>query len=284
MKIWERRPPTRPESGTFTRWIKDWRLFVKGIAAAFNLLWAGAFACAAESSNAIPSASISTLLQGRAVYQKNCVPCHGQSGDGRGDMGLTVKPRPRNFRAAVFKFRSTPSGTLPTDDDLARTIRGGLSGTAMPIFTSLREQEIRAVIAYVKSFSPRWEKAENYAASVPLPELPGWFKDRDEVSRHAQNGKPLFLAACAPCHGLTGDGRGSASIEMKDSFGEPVTPSDLRQPLRCGREPKDIYRTLVTGLDGTPMPSFFGAFSETQFWEISAYVTSLRRDGDIGKE
>ena len=40
----------------------------------------------------------SALLPGLMVYQKNCVMCHGRSGDGRGEMGLTVQPRPRDFR------------------------------------------------------------------------------------------------------------------------------------------------------------------------------------------
>ncbi len=261
MKTWERRPLVRP--------------------GALFLLLLGAVAgavCAAESSNFVQAASLSTLLQGRAVYLKNCVFCHGPSGDGRGEMGLTVLPRPRNFRAAVFKFRSTPSGTLPTDDDLARTIRGGLSGTAMPIFATLREREVRAVIAYVKSFSPRWNQAENYVLPMPISKTPSWFRNPAELTRRAQRGKPLFTTACAPCHGPKGDGRGDAASGMKDSFDEPVMPSDLRQPLRCGPEPKDIYRTLLTGLDGTPMPAFAGALSEDQRWEIIAHVLELRRE------
>lgn len=241
------------------------------------LLMAGTFnARSAESTNVSPAASLGTILQGRAIYQKNCVPCHGEAGDGRGEMGLTVKPRPRNFRDAVFKFRSTPSGFLPTDDDLARTIRGGLTGTAMPTFTTLRETEVRAVAEYVKSFSPRWAKPENHAAPVPLPAPPGWFDDADELVLRAAKGKKLFTTACAPCHGANGDGHGPSAPELKDSFGEPIPPSDLRKPLRCGPEPKDIYRTLVTGLDGTPMPTFAGALPEQQLWEIIAHVLELR--------
>src|SRR5678815_1828617 len=76
----------------------------------------------------------SALLPGLMVYQRNCVVCHGKSGDGRGEMGLTVQPRPRDFRKGVFKFRSTPDGFLPRTEDLKRTVRRGLSGTAMPTF------------------------------------------------------------------------------------------------------------------------------------------------------
>lgn len=233
---------------------------------------------AAEATNLPAAADQETVQQGRAVYLKYCAPCHGPSGDGRGEMGLTVRPRPRDFGAAVFKYRSTPSGFLPTDDDLARTIQIGLTGTAMPTFQTLRESEVRAVIAYVKSFSSRWPKVENYAAPVPRPAQPNWFDDADEFTRHAAKGKALFTTACAPCHGAKGDGRGASALEMKDSFDEPVTPRDLRQPLRGGPEPKDIYRTLVTGLDGTPMPTFLGAYSEVELWEIIAQTVVLRRE------
>lgn len=239
---------------------------------------------AAEFTNRVQPASLGVILQGRAVYQKNCVPCHGQAGDGRGDMGLAVKPRPRNFRAAVFKFRSTPSGFLPTDDDLARTIRGGLTGTAMPTFATLRESELRAVVEYVKSFSPRWEKAENYAAPLPLPAPPGWFNSADEFARHAAKGKPLFAAACAPCHGAEGDGRGQSAPALQDSFDEPITPSDLRQPLRGGSAPQNLFRVLATGIDGTPMPAFLGSLSEEQLWNIIAHVMTLRREAGLSSE
>ena len=232
---------------------------------------------AVEATNLVVHADPETVQQGRAVYLKNCVPCHGRAGDGRGEMGLTVRPRPRDFRAAVFKFRSTPSGFLPTDEDLARTIHAGLTGTAMPTFQTRRENEVRAVIAYVKSFSSRWRKAENYAAPLPWPAQPNWFDDADEFALHAAKGKDLFTTACAPCHGAKGDGHGPSALELKDSFDEPVTPSDLRQPLRCGPEPKDIYRVLATGLDGTPMPTFLGAFNEAQLWEIIAHSVELRR-------
>lgn len=133
-----------------------------------TLFWLAALSGrGADATNLVAHADPETVQQGRAVYLKNCVPCHGPAGDGRGEMGLTVRPRPGDFRAAVFKFRSTPSGFLPTDDDLARTIHLGLTGTAMPTFQTLRESEVRAVVAYVKSFSSRWRKAENYAAPLP---------------------------------------------------------------------------------------------------------------------
>ena len=232
-----------------------------------------------EPTNAVRPLDISLVLQGRTVYERNCVMCHGRRGDGLGDMGLTVRPRPRNFRDGIFKFRSTPSGYLPTEDDLARTIRNGLSGTAMPSFSALlREREVRAVIEYVKSFSKRWERSENYCSPLSSPQPPTWLLDRGQLGAHAAHGKRLFAVTCAPCHGVNADGRGTLIGTLKDSFDEPISPSDLRQPLRCGTEAMDIYRVLVTGLDGTPMPSFAEGTTEQQRWDLIAYILELRRN------
>ena len=204
-----------------------------GVLAAFILMLAPKALQGFAATNAIRPLEMGLVLQGRAVYQRNCILCHGQKGDGRGEMGLTARPRPRNFRDAVFKFRSTPSDCLPTEDDLARTIRTGLSGTAMPSFAALlREREVRAVIEYVKTFSKRWEKAENYCAPAPIPPTPGWLSRREETAEHSARGKGLFAVTCAPCHGASGDGRGTLVGTLKDSFDEPIVPSDLRQPLR----------------------------------------------------
>ena len=48
--------------------------------------------------------------------------------------------RPRDFRTGLFKFRSTPSGSLPTDDDLLRTVTQGVRWTGMIGRADLRRQ------------------------------------------------------------------------------------------------------------------------------------------------
>ena len=224
-----------------------------------------------------PPIEIETSLHGHFVYTKNCAVCHGRRGDGRGEMGLTVEPRPRDFASGVFKYRSTPSGHLPTDEDLARTIREGIADTAMPIFNALPARDVQALVAYVKTFSPRWRQAENYAAPVLIPPAPEWFSEEKELRRRVGAGRELFAVSCAPCHGTQGDGHGSVT-NLVDSWGHPASARDLRLPyLRSGRQRADIYKVLVTGLDGTPMPSFAESTTEAQRWELIAYLEQLRR-------
>jgi len=216
-------------------------------------------------------------MEGKYVFERNCIVCHGARGDGKGEMGIMLQPRPRSFREGMFKFRSTPMGALPTEADLTRTIRGGLSGTGMGMFTHLTDNEVRAVIEYVKSFSRRWRKPGNYADPLNLPLPPAWLNDDVQQAKHAAAGKALFTANCAACHGPNADGKGPVVGDLKDIWEQLAKPSDLRKPhLRCGDAPADMYRVLATGLNGTAMLSFEATLTPEQRWEIIAYVFSLK--------
>ena len=79
--------------------------------------------------------------RGAEVYASRCVICHGVQGDGKGltgiihraqQSGVVIAIYPRDFTAGLFKFRSTPSGSLPTDADLLRTVTEGISRSGMP--------------------------------------------------------------------------------------------------------------------------------------------------------
>lgn len=220
-------------------------------------------------------------MQGKYVFERNCIVCHGPRGDGGGEMAATLQPRPRSFREGMFKFRTTPFGKLPTDDDLRRTIRHGLSGTAMGMFVQLTDDDVTAVIEYVKSFSRLWRKAENYAEPLTLPARPDWLDDANQRKAHALTGRTLFQNNCAACHGANADGQGPAAATLKDIWNLPATPSDLRQPhLRCGDRPEDIYRILATGLNGTPMVSFDAALTPEQRWDVIAWILTQKLSGD----
>src|SRR5262245_24592379 len=121
------------------------RRMVQGLLAAALFTGAGALA---GPTNA-PVAEVHDTLHGHFVYMKNCVFCHGRRGDGKGEMGLTVRPLPRDFSSGIFKYRSTPAGSLPTNDDLMRTVREGIPDTAMPAFRALSPRDVQAVIEYV---------------------------------------------------------------------------------------------------------------------------------------
>jgi cytochrome c oxidase cbb3-type subunit 2 len=208
--------------------------------------------------------------RGRVVYGRRCAGCHGVEGDGNGPVATFLDPRPRNFTLGSFKFRSTPSGSLPTDGDLYRTLTRGVRWTAMPTWHELPEKDRVAVIAYVKTFSPRWQEERPEPAIAigdPPPTTPA----------RLARGKTLYAQAkCAECHGEGGRGDGPAAAGLRDDSRFPIRPTDFtRGQFKAGGDVRDLYRTMTTGLDGTPMPSFADSMTDDERWAISAYVLSL---------
>jgi mono/diheme cytochrome c family protein len=192
-------------------------------------------------------------------------------------MAKGMFPKPRPFTAGIFKYKSTPSSFLPMDEDLMRTIRGGVAGTSMPAFAILSDREISSAVEYIKSFSTRWRKQENYKAPIEVPAMPSWFETKEALRSRVTEGKRIFQAACATCHGANGDGHGPAAPTLADMWGEPCVPADLRRgAIRTGSEPRDIYRVLMTGISGTPMPSFGEALTPEQRWAIVAFIRDIR--------
>src|SRR5882724_11738179 len=108
---------------------------------------------AVDIAIAAPAGNVGT---GKLVYQRYCVSCHGELGNGQGEAAEYLAIKPRDYRQGTFKWRSTPSGSLPLDSDLEHTLFNGLYGTYMPTWKVLDERSRRDVIAYVKTFSPRF--------------------------------------------------------------------------------------------------------------------------------
>jgi mono/diheme cytochrome c family protein len=214
------------------------------------------------------------------IYRTACAPCHGDDGRGAGPVAFAIAPyrapRPRDFTTGVYKLRSTPSGTLPTDADLARTIRRGIP-RYMPAFADFDDREIAALVAYVRSFTTRFDGPRPTALALPdlVPDL---------GPEAAARGAAHYTAfGCAVCHGPRGRGDGAAATALKDAAGLPIYPADLAHPswFKGGGEPRDVYRTLVTGLDGTPMPGYRDVFTDLDAgtpWDLVAFVASLSRE------
>lgn len=219
-------------------------------------------------------------LQGRHVYQRQCIECHGRTGRGDGPWSEDLTDRPRNFRVGVFKFRTTPMGFLPTDDDLHRTIRSGVSGTAMPAFKKLSDRDVDALIAYIQGLSKRWDNDDLYTKPMEIPDLPKWMFKAEERAQHIENAKPLFAQLCASCHGPEGKGDGPAAAEgLVDVWENKIKPADLtKEHHKSGDSSKDLFRTIALGLDGTPMVGFSPALKQEQIWGLVAFVRDSEQE------
>ena len=204
---------------------------------------------------------------------EECASCHGLRGDGNGETAATLDPKPRNFTAGVYKFRSTPSGQLPTDEDLLRTITVGVAGTSMDGYAGMPEGDRRALVAYLKALSPRFshEPAGEPIVTPPPPVLSSDITER---------GRDVYLRMqCAVCHGAHARGDGPLANDLGDEEGRSIRPSDLTKPWRkSGQGPEAIYRTVMTGLDGTPMPSYGDSLAPEEAWDLAVYIQSLMQE------
>lgn len=202
------------------------------------------------------------------LYVRHCAVCHGSDGRGDGPAAGLLSPRPRDFRAGVYKFRSTPSGALPTEADLVRTLRMGLPGTSMTGYDGLLSvEDMERLARRVLSWAPR---AARRAAPVPLGE------PRTASPQSAERGRVVYARlGCGGCHGA--DGRGAGWRPVAEGPGLPSRPADLTQPwqFRGGDDAESITRRLLTGIDGSPMPPFERTMTRAQAWDLARYVVSL---------
>src|SRR5574337_1221826 len=80
------------------------------------------------------------VLVGERIYREHCVGCHGDKGDGRTPLGLTLVPRPRDFTNAQEMARLS-------DKEMVQAIAHGRPGTAMaPWMGVLNPEDIRRVV------------------------------------------------------------------------------------------------------------------------------------------
>lgn len=201
------------------------------------------------------------LAAAARVFRDNCAICHGPSGDGQGPAAHHFKSPPRDLTKGRFKFRSTASGQIPADSDLVRTIVQGIPATGMVPQNHLSDAEVQAVIAYVKSLSPRF-------AANPSPKVLAIPPPPPATPEAVARGATVYVKGeCAECHGKEARGDGPSARDLS------VKPSDLtRRPLKSGPGPRDIVRVLMTGLDGTPMPSYHQILDDDELWELAYWL------------
>jgi mono/diheme cytochrome c family protein len=195
---------------------------------------------------------------GKKVYRKVCDECHGREGHGDGERARSLGFRARDFSRGSFKCRCTPTGALPSDEDLGRTVAKGLPGTPMTGHADLTPHEQRAVIAFVKTLVPRWT-TETAPSCIAIPAAPAL----DDAAT-ADEGRVIYrLLGCQKCHGAAGAADGPSAATLVDDWGDPIKVHNFARDgkFKCGGEPVDLYRTLHTGMNGSPMPSFTAAFA-----------------------
>ncbi|MFQ5798015.1 MAG: c-type cytochrome [Bacteroidota bacterium] len=211
---------------------------------------------------------------GKRIYRRKCAFCHGTKGKGDGMVSRYVFPKPRDVSLGVFKITSTPTGSLPTDQDLFDMLTRGLPGTTMPSWANLSEKQRWDLVAYIKTLSDRFKsEAPDEPITIGEPKPP--------YSESLNNGRRLYIdAKCWDCHGVNGKGDGPSSDNLTDEWGYLIIPADLTisSNWRGGNRPQDIFRSISVGIGGTPMPSYRDALTEDEIWDLTNYLLSIIRE------
>lgn len=247
-----------------------WRNLLLALAALVGFSATAGFAQQTQIGSLVGRASA-----GKTLYRRYCIGCHGVRGDGEGENAPHVNPaypKPRDFTMGLFKCRSTPSGSIPLPTDLFDTISRGVHSTAMPSWLPLTKQERADLIAYVMTFSARFKEEKPDAAVQIPPETPN---TPDSIQR----GKEQFQKLkCAECHGPEGRGNGPSAPSLRDVKGNPIVPYDFTtgERFKCGETNRDLFRIFMTGLDGTPMPSYSDYLKPDQAWDLVHFLRTLQ--------
>lgn len=230
------------------------------------------------------------VQSGKRAFLNRCSGCHGLEGDGNGPAARFLDPRPRDFTKGIFKFKTTPLGGMPTEDDLLKTINQGVPGTSMPSFALVSDAEKRSLIEYLKTLAPDAWKAQDPASTVPGLAAPaGVFSNKAKFMEYAKTGRVWFQElGCIACHGTSAKGDGPSAETLTDAWGSPIRPENLHRPfVKRGYTLQDVAYSIANGVDGTPMPANgsmldgvadrFPEVREKRFvWELAAYVFYLR--------
>src|SRR6202142_4395296 len=205
-------------------------------------------------------------------YRRYCLVCHGPLGDGNGESAQWLDPKPRDFTLGVFKCRSTPTGTLPTDQDLFDTIARGLDRSNMPQWSTFTKQELADLVAWIKHYSPRWQ-TEKPGAAIVVPPEPEVTADRIKAGQDVFN-----RVQCWKCHGVDGKANGPSASTLQDDLGRPILPYNFAEGgrFKCGTTDGDLYKIFMTGLDGNPMPSFYDNIKPDEAWDLVFFLRTLQ--------
>jgi mono/diheme cytochrome c family protein len=248
-------------------------LFVSGQGRALSLSVGGIGVAGVnwDPASVLP-ASAELVEMGRVTYEKKCASCHGADGQGDGEAAYLLYPKPRDFQAANYRLVSTWE-SVPTDEDLFRTISRGMPGSAMPSWAHLSEEMRWGLVHYLKSLAAEpitvepTVDGEEPTGVIQVPAEPPY---TPEAKAQAAD---LFAAGCAPCHGTTG--RGDGTSEQIDDEGYATQPRDLTAGVYKGPpDPEHVYRRIAGGLPGTPMPSS-SYLSEDDTWGLVHYVREM---------
>jgi len=199
------------------------------------------------------------LASGADTYKALCQRCHGDKGDGHGEIAIYLDPYPRDLTKAGF-MNSKPM------ERLTHSIQNGVAGTSMPAWGKLlNEAQVKGVLDYVLATytkTPRRElKARKVPAANPVAMSPA------SVTR----GEAVFVQRCAGCHGRKADGKGPNSLDILPR------PRNLRNSAFVHSvNDERLFDSILYGVQGTAMPPWIDyGLSNNDVGDLVNFIRSI---------
>jgi mono/diheme cytochrome c family protein len=107
-----------------------------------------------------------------------------------------------------------------------------------------------------------------------------WVPPEPEVTaQRIKAGQATFKQVeCWKCHGVEGRGNEPSADTLTNDLNRPIKPFNFHDTdrFKCGSTDHDLYKIFMTGLDGTPMPSFMDNLKPDDAWSLVFYLRTLQ--------
>ena len=225
--------------------------------------------------------------QGRKIYlREGCVYCHSQFS----------RLQDRDFGPLVMAgdyVYDTPNllGTIRTGPDLSneggkhpdawhiahfKNPRTTTPGSVMPPFVYLKDNEMKALVAYVQSLGKK--RLIKYKRIYHPDEFEKVLEKRKvnvDSSAAANAGRGIFQQNCATCHGTHGLGNGPNAIAIAKK------PANFSRSFYKDYDDVTWFWRVTEGVPGTRMPQWGKLLTEEQRWYLVAFLKTLPRENEV---
>lgn len=242
----------------------------------------------ANLTNPMPE-TVDTLEEGKAIFTRECLVCHGDAGTGSGIYADQLQPPPPDFSDGSYGTLADPSYT---DSDYYWRISEGLPWSAMPSWKLRYSEEDRwKLVYYIRvNFTQTLERPaitgdQVYPAiylTQTMPEdasaaeiIEGGLNTIYPETPNYENGKLIYLQNCAHCHGLSGQGDGWDGQYLD------ISPANFTDPNMRGMSDGDYFARVSFGIQNSAMPKWGEYLPENQRWAV---ITFIQQSFQVGKE
>ncbi|HQU83119.1 MAG TPA: c-type cytochrome [Pyrinomonadaceae bacterium] len=209
------------------------------------------------AQNKVPS-----LNSGQEIYQNLCMRCHGEKGDGHGQIATYLDPYPRDFTNAGFM-------NSKTEERLMTSIKTGVPGTSMPAWAKvLNDQQVKSVLDYINQNFTKEARTEIKQRDVP-EQNPIPMTD-ESIAR----GESIYLQRCTGCHGRKADGKGPNSLDIV-----PRPRNLLNSEFVTKTNDRRLFESILYGVQGTAMPPWMDyGLSKEDVGDLVNYIRNLNKN------